>query len=82
MPERQTNPDKHGRWRVRDKTNRRSGAWSSRFYDPETMLLVPNANASDGYGAALPPKRFVELPEPPAPAGDENENEGASNDDD
>lgn len=82
MPDRQTNPDKHGRYRVRDKINRRSGSWSTVFYDPDSMLLVSNANASDGYGKALPPKPFVELPtDPPAPAGGNNETEGESHDD-
>ena len=54
-------PDKHGWYRVRDKTNRRSGSWSSRLYNPATMTIHPGP-ASDIYGAALPPKAWQETP--------------------
>lgn len=85
MPSRQTNPDRHGRFRVRDKKNRYSGTWSTTAYNPDTMTLVPNANASDGYGRALPekpykPKPLDVAPDSPAPAGD-NTTEGESDDD-
>lgn len=75
-PSRQTNPDEHGRYRVRDRKNRRSGTWSSRVFNPDTMLLIPNAAASDGYGKALPHKPWrPESPatptEPPAPADED-----------
>ena len=69
MATRQTNPDQHGRYRVRDKKNKQSGTWSSTFYNPDTMLLVPNANASDIYGKALPPKPYT--PEPAAPPAED-----------
>ena len=81
MATRQTNPDEHGRYRVRDKKNKRSGAWSSTFYNPDTMLLVPNARASDGYGKALPPKPYSPdsgTSEPPAPAEDTTNPEGTT----
>ena len=81
MHDRQTNPDRYGRYRVRDRTNRRSGSWSTRHYNPLTMLLVPNARASDVYGAALPPKPYAAPPQPPtppAPAEDHETTEGES----
>lgn len=82
MATRQTNPDEHGRYRVRDKKNRRSGTWSSTFYNPDTMLLVPNARASDGYGKALPPKPYSPdsgtTNEPAAPAEDTTNPEGTT----
>lgn len=50
-----TNPDEHGRYRVRSKTAPSLGVWSTRVYDPERHALVANAHASDSYGNALPP---------------------------
>lgn len=85
MPSRQTNPDQYGRYRVRDKTNKRSGTWSTTVFNPDTMLMVANADASDIYGKALPAKPFGPAPlavptQTPAPAGTTNDNEGDRND--
>ena len=77
-------PDRYGRYRVRDRTNRRSGTWSTTIYNPDTMQLVSGA-ASDCYGAALPPKPWRPAPsgatpETPAPAGENTTTEeGDSN---
>lgn len=71
-------PDQYGRYRVRDRTNRRSGTWSTTIYNPDTMQPV-GGPASDIYGAALPPKPYRPAslaPEPPAPAGDTTTTEG------
>lgn len=68
MPtEKTTNPDRFGRYRVRDRTAKEMGTWSTARYNPATMLLVPNAKASDGYGRALPPKPWRPLPAQQAP---------------
>lgn len=85
MPSRQTNPDQYGRYRVRDKTNKRSGTWSTTVFNPDTMLMVANADASDTYGKALPAKPMGpgatgRAPSDPGSAGNTNDNEGDRND--
>lgn len=78
------NPDKHGWYRVRDRSAKEMGSWSSRVFLPGTMVIVPNAKASDQYGRALPPKPWRPLPatqptEPPASAEETNTTTEESN---
>lgn len=47
-------PDQHGRYRVRRKGDPQSPSWSTRIYNPDKHVIVPG-DASDTYGAALPP---------------------------
>ena len=59
-------PDEHGRYRVRRKGDTRSGAWSTRHFDPERHVIV-SGRASDTYGNAWPEKphrRLDILPDP------------------
>lgn len=53
-------PDKHGRFRVRAKANDKSGTWSTRNYNPQIHVIAPG-DASDTYGAAMPPHPYAPM---------------------